>query len=398
MSTLSAGLEMQTSTLDAQFIVAPQAKVTGRKRGRPPIRKLDFQSHYVDSLSPLKVPKKRGRKPGFKLKPRTAMPSLANSPPNSTPEPEMGSIPQDAAIVPHSATPQVLTDCRLPEKKQTCAKRLMHESVSSLRCHPDTYVNHVTQAIVNCSSCNKKGFRYIFFSVSYLQIKVVCMGEKQLLSDAVERDGTPYKSTYGKTIFRCLRCEHRLNPSSRLVHFKPTDNSSKEISLQLPVFLLSADTPLPDDFICDPPADKRYTIDLSDSAFNIMASQYQTKPSYIYRSNSCSTPIGLCRQLSSPATFQDGNRTALTPLPDAGEGKRLAGKDPSNWGVEDVVWFIKEADPQALAPHAEAFRKHEIDGDALLLLKSEMMMKYLGLKLGPALKLCYHIDRLRQNR
>lgn len=40
----------------------------------------------------------------------------------------------------------------------------------------------------------------------------------------------------------------------------------------------------------------------------------------------------------------------------------------------------------------------EIDGDALLLLKSEMMMKYLGLKLGPALKLCYHIDRLKQNR
>lgn len=40
----------------------------------------------------------------------------------------------------------------------------------------------------------------------------------------------------------------------------------------------------------------------------------------------------------------------------------------------------------------------EIDGDALLLLKSEMMMKYLGLKLGPALKLCYHIDRLKQSR
>ncbi|XP_047243241.1 sex comb on midleg-like protein 4 isoform X5 [Girardinichthys multiradiatus] len=269
MNTLSAGSEMQTSTLEDQFIVGPQVKVTGRKRGRPPIRKLDFQSHYVDSLLPLKVPKKRGRKPGFKLKPRMVMSPLANSPPNSTPEPEMGSIPQDAAIVPHSATPQVQ----------------------------------------------------------------------------------------------------------------------------------KADTSLPDDFICDPPADsKRYTVDPSDSAFNIMASQYQTKPSYIYRSNSCSTPLGLCRQASSPASFQDGNRNALSPLPDTGDGKRLAGKDPSNWGVEDVVWFIKEADPQALAPHAEAFRKHEIDGDALLLLKSEMMMKYLGLKLGPALKLCYHIDRLRQNR
>lgn len=75
------------------------------------------------------------------------------------------------------------------------------------------------------------------------------------------------------------------------------------------VFLLSADTPLPDDFMCHPPADsKRYTVDPTDSAFNIMATQYQTRPSYVYRSNSCSTPIGLCRQLSSPASFQDGNR------------------------------------------------------------------------------------------
>uniref|UniRef100_A0A8C6U2U4 Uncharacterized protein n=1 Tax=Neogobius melanostomus TaxID=47308 RepID=A0A8C6U2U4_9GOBI len=83
--------------------------VPGRKRGRPPIRKLHFEGCYVEPLTPIKVPKKRGRKPGFKLKPRTLMSPLANSPPNSTPEPEMGSLPQDAAIVPHSAAPQVLT-------------------------------------------------------------------------------------------------------------------------------------------------------------------------------------------------------------------------------------------------------------------------------------------------
>ena len=70
-----------------------------------------------------------------------------------------------------------------------------------------------------------------------------------------------------------------------------------------------AETPLPDDFICDPPVDsKRYTIDPSDSAFNIMTSQYQTKHSYVYRSSSCSTPLGVCRQASSPASFHDGNR------------------------------------------------------------------------------------------
>lgn len=49
---------------------------------------------------------------------------------------------------------------------------------------------------------------------------------------------------------------------------------------------------------------------------------------------------------------------AYSPRPDSGESKRPADKDPSSWGVEEVVWFIKDADPQALGPHADAFRKH----------------------------------------
>ncbi|XP_029902434.1 sex comb on midleg-like protein 4 isoform X1 [Myripristis murdjan] len=269
MSISSADSQMQTPTLGPQFMAGPQGKVPGRKRGRPPVRKLEFQSRYTEPLCQLKVPKKRGRKPGFKLKPRMVMSPLADSPPSSTPEPEMGSIPQDAAIVPHSATPQALT----------------------------------------------------------------------------------------------------------------------------------AETPMPDDFLCDPVDSKRYAVDPSDSAFNVMATQFPPKHAYIYRgSSSCSAPVGICRQASSPAAFQEANRNAYSPMAEVGECKRPTGKDPSSWGVEEVVWFIKDADPQALGPHADAFRKHEIDGDALLLLKSEMMMKYLGLKLGPALKLCYHIDRLKQNR
>ena len=42
--------------------------------------------------------------------------------------------------------------------------------------------------------------------------------------------------------------------------------------------------------------------------------------------------------------------------------------------------------------------RQEIDGKALLLLRSDMMMKYMGLKLGPALKLSFHIDRLKQGK
>lgn len=79
------------------------------------------------------------------------------------------------------------------------------------------------------------------------------------------------------------------------------------------------------------------------------------------------------------------------------DASRLSGRDPSSWTVEDVMQFVREADPQ-LGPHADLFRKHEIDGKALLLLRSDMMMKYMGLKLGPALKLCYHIDRLKQGK
>ncbi|MEE6484839.1 hypothetical protein FKM82_014073 [Ascaphus truei] len=76
---------------------------------------------------------------------------------------------------------------------------------------------------------------------------------------------------------------------------------------------------------------------------------------------------------------------------------RKGPRDPSTWSLEDVMQFVRDADPQ-LGSHAELFRKHEIDGKALLLLRSDMMMKYMGLKLGPALKLSHHIDKLKQGK
>jgi len=68
--------------------------------------------------------------------------------------------------------------------------------------------------------------------------------------------------------------------------------------------------------------------------------------------------------------------------------------DPSSWDIEETISSISSMDP-SLAIHVEAFRTHEIDGNALLLLDSDMMMKYLGLKLGPALKISNIIDKLK---
>ena len=87
--------------------------------------------------------------------------------------------------------------------------------------------------------------------------------------------------------------------------------------------------------------------------------------------------------------------------------------EPSEWNIDETIFNISSLDP-SLGPHVENFRTHEIDGKkrerihhqilysfflfvgkALLLLTSEMMMKYLGLKLGPALKICNIIDKLK---
>ncbi len=40
------------------------------------------------------------------------------------------------------------------------------------------------------------------------------------------------------------------------------------------------------------------------------------------------------------------------------DGLQLPSKNPSSWSIEEVMQFVRDADPTALAPHAELFRKH----------------------------------------
>ncbi|XP_054721726.1 sex comb on midleg-like protein 2 [Uloborus diversus] len=70
---------------------------------------------------------------------------------------------------------------------------------------------------------------------------------------------------------------------------------------------------------------------------------------------------------------------------------------PAEWSIDDVINHICSAD-ENMAAHADLFKKHEIDGKAFLLLNSEMMMKYMGLKLGPALKICNLIEKLKNKK
>ncbi|XP_069555381.1 sex comb on midleg-like protein 2 isoform X3 [Brachyistius frenatus] len=134
------------------------------------------------------------------------------------------------------------------------------------------------------------------------------------------------------------------------------------------------------------------------------SSEYHSQASSLYHHGN-STPM---RRLSSnPAKLgatqplrrvEASSTTGPEALGSEREGLQLPSKNPSSWTIEEVMQFVRDADPAALAPHAELFRKHEIDGKALMLLRSDMIMKYMGLKLGPALKLCHHIERLKQGK
>jgi hypothetical protein len=45
--------------------------------------------------------------------------------------------------------------------------------------------------------------------------------------------------------------------------------------------------------------------------------------------------------------------------------------------------------------HNNVCEFQEIDGKAMVLLNSDVMMKYMGLKLGPALKICNIIGKFK---
>jgi hypothetical protein len=70
----------------------------------------------------------------------------------------------------------------------------------------------------------------------------------------------------------------------------------------------------------------------------------------------------------------------------------------SKWSVDQVVNFISELSDNYFASYSEIFKHHEIDGKALLLLTTDILTKYMGFKLGPALKLNNYLDKIRQNR
>ncbi|XP_021962991.1 putative mediator of RNA polymerase II transcription subunit 26 isoform X2 [Folsomia candida] len=67
--------------------------------------------------------------------------------------------------------------------------------------------------------------------------------------------------------------------------------------------------------------------------------------------------------------------------------------NPVKWNVAEVVDFVRSL--PGCSEYADDFAVQEIDGQALMLLKEDHLMSAIGMKLGPALKLCAKIEALR---
>ncbi|XP_032404658.1 scm-like with four MBT domains protein 1 isoform X3 [Xiphophorus hellerii] len=106
-----------------------------------------------------------------------------------------------------------------------------------------------------------------------------------------------------------------------------------------------------------------------------------------------SRPLRRRRKPRSPSFSDDENhppspKTSKVELPQ----KLCLDTSPLEWSVSDVVRFIRTTD---CAPLARIFLDQEIDGQALLLLNLPTVQECMDLKLGPAIKLCHHIERVK---
>ncbi|XP_058514695.1 sex comb on midleg-like protein 1 [Ochotona princeps] len=125
---------------------------------------------------------------------------------------------------------------------------------------------------------------------------------------------------------------------------------------------------------------------------NIMAAGVPASNAEVLNYN---TPVDSGR---SGSCFPSGFATSSPIENEPSVMKSAFADEPSGWSVEEVLLFLKQKDPHMMPSIADLFRKHEIDGKAMLLLSSDLLIRHLGLKLGVAVKLGHAIDKLKEEK
>uniref|UniRef100_A0A8C1DUV9 Scm polycomb group protein like 2 n=1 Tax=Cyprinus carpio carpio TaxID=630221 RepID=A0A8C1DUV9_CYPCA len=347
------------------------------------------------SQHPLRPYKKRGPKPGSKRKPRllqSAM-SIATSSDSRVP---MTQMPSDGLPPLGSPSSVVSTVCVYVNKHGNCGPHLDRKQVQRLPDHfgPEAVNLVLQQTVQACLDCAYQP--KVLLGCLQSQggggevVRVRTDGGKRLVK-LPSASSAGFVLRFLERVCRHLQCDNLFSSQP----FSPHNTYDRAKSAEtLP--------PEQNGLL----KEQRFM----DSASNSMTprpqtlrstSEYQSPPSSPYYHGNgpplrrqTSNPLTQTHRRVEAASSTTGPETAAA----AADLPRIPGRSPSSWSIEEVMQFVRDADPTALAPHAELFRKHEIDGKALMLLRSDMVMKYMGLKLGPALKLCHHIERLKQGK
>ena len=101
---------------------------------------------------------------------------------------------------------------------------------------------------------------------------------------------------------------------------------------------------------------------------------------------------------SSSATTTPTKGTAAPPpppsIPGVPDAANILKDNPLKWSVQRVCDFVKKQ--PGCAEYVGDFELQEIDGQALMLLKTDHLMSAMAMKLGPALKICEAIESMRE--
>ncbi|XP_073893478.1 sex comb on midleg-like protein 4 isoform X22 [Macaca fascicularis] len=237
------------------------------------------------------------------------MTPLALSPPRSTPEPDLSSIPQDAATVPSLAAPQALTVCLYINKQANAGPYLERRKVQQLPEHfgperPSAVLQQAVQACIDCAHQQKLVFSLVKQGYGGEMVSVSASFDgKQHLRSLPVVNSVGYVLRFLAKLCRSLLCDDLFSHQP----FPRGCSASEKVQEKEEGRMESAKTVTTEEYLVN--------------------------------------PVGM-------------NRYASSPSQDAQDARRPRSRNPSAWTVEDVVWFVKDADPQALGPHVELFRKH----------------------------------------
>uniref|UniRef100_A0A3P9IX38 Scm polycomb group protein homolog 1 n=1 Tax=Oryzias latipes TaxID=8090 RepID=A0A3P9IX38_ORYLA len=383
-----------------QATAGPGRPVTGlgRTRGRLPANWVQRIALQQAQSEPIKIPKKRGPKPGSKRKPKLVPNPAPTSPTSSTPEPDTSTVPLDNATIPNSAL-QAPTVCVYLNKYGKVGPHLDQRRILQLPDHfgPGRASSVLQQCVQACvdSAHNQATVFSCLKSGQGGEVVSAFFDQRQHTLTLPTVSSVTYVLRFLEKLCHNLHCDALFGsqPVARgSLHYNshPYSAERKSFGDRLMAergtkhFLQDFNSPLSQKIAKLP----RLSTDGESFSVNKQTAAEHLKKSPLFPNSPTLSPV---LRLSSKV-LHHSNSTGSGSFR---ESPKPSNQDANLWTVEEVMQYIRDIDP-VLAPHADLFRKHEIDGKALLLLRSDMIMKYMGLKLGPALKLIFHIDKLKK--